>query len=120
MMQLLKIHGAYKTCIETGCIDDISQPFPKTSCGTEWSAFTDTVMGGVSQARLARENFLGRTANVLRGSVSLLNGGGFIQMACHLDPSHEAVDASMFDGLQIDVACELEEGRGEIQTFNVQ
>ena len=42
-------------------------------------------MGGVSSAILTREpSFHGRTANVLRGRVSLENNGGFVQMAANL------------------------------------
>jgi hypothetical protein len=77
-------------------------------------------MGGVSQASLARETFLGRASNVLRGRVSLLNGGGFVQMACFLHPLQMAVDASEYDGIEIEVACEPEETETLEETFNIQ
>lgn len=69
-------------------------------------------------AHLCRETFAGRLSNVLRGDVSLANNGGFIQMATDLDPSHATVDASKFDGVELDVQCVSESGSEE--TFNVQ
>jgi hypothetical protein len=118
--QLQMVKDAYKPCVESGCIDDITQSFPTTSCGTEWTGFTDTVMGGTSQASLARELFMGRNANVLRGHVSLANGGGFIQMACYLQSHLEPIDASQFDGMEVDVACQMDEPGVESEFFNIQ
>lgn len=116
---LKKARDAYKPCAETGIIDDMKETFPVTSSGTQWSGFTDQVMGGRSSGSLTREGFHGRTANVLRGRVSLDNNGGFVQMATNLncDPAAESVDASSFDGLELDVACEAE---GDHESFNVQ
>lgn len=101
-------------------IDDMSEPFPFTSSGTEWSAFTDQVMGGVSSGSISRETVEGHVANVLRGKVSLANNGGFVQMAANLalDPSKsETVDASEFDGIELDV---IYKGEGDTSNFNVQ
>jgi hypothetical protein len=77
-------------------------------------------MGGVSTGHLCREDFDGRTSNVLRGKVSLRNNGGFIQMATNL--AHDAkdsrlVDASSFDGIEVDVQYQ---GEQEEETFNIQ
>jgi len=74
-------------------------------------------------ANLAREEFCGRTANVLRGAVSMANNGGFIQMATNLAPesgdmSSATVDASRYEGLELDVQCVSKEGDAE--SFNVQ
>jgi len=74
-------------------------------------------------ANLAREEFCGRTANVLRGAVSMANNGGFIQMATNLAPdsgdmSSSTVDASKYEGLELDVQCITNEGESE--SFNVQ
>jgi hypothetical protein len=76
-------------------------------------------MGGVSTGHLCREDFDGRTSNVLRGKVSLRNNGGFIQMATNL--AHDAkdsrlVDASSFDGIEVDVQYQ---GEQEEETFNI-
>ena len=74
-------------------------------------------------ANLAREEFDGRIANVLRGTVSLANNGGFIQMATNLSPgsselSSEHVDASRYEGVELDVqSFSAEEGS---ENFNVQ
>lgn len=45
-----------------------------------WSAVTDRVMGGVSDAGLTYETVDGRWAWRLRGQVKLENNGGFVQM----------------------------------------
>ena len=104
----------------SGVIDDMSETFPFTSSGTEWSAFTDRVMGGVSSGSLARESIQDRLANVLRGKVSLANNGGFVQMATNLalDPAQsETVDATDYDGIELDV---MYQGTDDKSDFNVQ
>jgi len=98
----------------------MSDVFPKTSSGTQWSGFTDRVMGGCSDGNLSREIYEGKQANVLRGKVSLENNGGFIQMATNLALDFEqidTVDASCFDGIELDVRCE---SQGDCENFNVQ
>ena len=40
---LRKSLSAFKTCTETGIIDDLTETFPSTSCGTTWSGYTDQV-----------------------------------------------------------------------------
>ena len=80
-------------------------------------------MGGVSKANLAREVFDGRTANVLRGEVSLSNNGGFVQMATDLAPgagdfARDTVDASRFDGVELDV--QSFSSNDGLEIFNVQ
>lgn len=120
---LKKVAAAFKSCVETGIVDDMSEPFPATSSGTRWSGFTDTVMGGISMANLAREEFAGRVSNVLRGTVSLANNGGFIQMATYLAPGSGEmkplpVDASRYEGVELEVQVVNDEGKAE--QFNVQ
>lgn len=113
---------AYTSCSVAGVVDDMTEDFPTTSSGTQWKGFTDQVMGGVSSGSLAREKFQGRTANVLRGSVSLENNGGFIQMATNLvreGVDSNAVDASAFDGVELEVLCQGD-GEHDHETFNVQ
>ncbi|KAL3799974.1 hypothetical protein HJC23_007447 [Cyclotella cryptica] len=98
----------------------MSEPFPFTSSGSQWLGITDRVMGGVSSGSLSRETIDGRVANVLRGTVSLENNGGFVQMATDLalDPSVDMfVDASEFDGVELEIYCE---GREMEEKFNVQ
>lgn len=115
---LKKAKQAYTECTQSGTIDDMTDPFPLTSSGTEWRGVSDRVMGGLSQGFIKRETDLdGRVANLLTGHVSLANNGGFIQMVTDLaiDPgSINAVDASEYDGIELDVFC-----RHESRRFNV-
>ena len=69
----------------------------------KWEFVSDTVMGGVSCGCIAEESVGGRNATVLRGTVSLENNGGFIQMAFDLHESGADVDVSARDGIEIDV-----------------
>jgi hypothetical protein len=115
-----KSKASYVPCTTSGVIDDMSDPFPFTSSGSQWQGITDRVMGGVSNGSLSREDIGGKSANVLRGNVSLENGGGFVQMATDLssDPSAGVfVDASSYDGVELEVYCE---GRDVEESFNVQ
>ena len=118
-----KSKASYVPCAISGIIDDMSDPFPFTSSGSQWQGITDRVMGGSSNGSLSREIVDGRIANVLRGTVSLENGGGVVQMATDLssDPSGAEgvfVDASGYDGVELDVYCEGMEDDEE--RFNVQ
>jgi hypothetical protein len=121
---------AYQECTVTGVIDDMSEAFPLTSSGTEWRGVSDRVMGGISNGMVKREVDLeGRTANVLTGHVSLANNGGFIQMVTDLplDASKKSVDASEYDGVQLEVLYrnipkddeDNESPSKQPQTFNV-
>lgn len=117
---LKKALEAYKSCEDSGLIDDLTEEFPITCSGTQWAGVTDRVMGGRSSGTLAREEYHGRMANVLRAKVSLENNGGFVQMATDLalNPAvSSTVDASKFDGIEADLFYEGEE---EIEKFNVQ
>jgi len=67
-----------------------------------WEFVSDTVMGGVSSGAVAEEIVAGRSATVLRGTVSLENNGGFIQMAFDLHQGGADVDVSAWDGIEID------------------
>ena len=115
-----KSKAAYTSCEVSGIIDDMTDPFPFTSSGSQWVGITDRVMGGQSSGSLSRESIAGKEANVLRGTVSLDNNGGFVQMATDLalDPSVDVfVDASEFDGVEVEVYCE---GTEVSEKFNVQ
>jgi hypothetical protein len=101
-----KARSAYQVCTDSGTIDDMTAAFPFTSSGTEWRGVSDRVMGGVSDGFITREIDLeGRAANILKGRVSLANNGGFIQMVTDLplDLSKDYVDASDYDGIELDV-----------------
>lgn len=121
-----KSRASFFQCTASGVVDDLSEPFPNTSSGAAWRGVTDRVAvpGGSSNGSLRREPDLhGRTANVLAGRVSRprvppaghgdhgdddSSDGrteGFLQMVTDLplDPSQDAVDASDYDGIELDV-----------------
>lgn len=113
---------SFRECTVSGVVDDLSEPFPYTTSGSSWRGVTDRVAvpGGMSNGSLRRERDLnGRAANVLAGrvlaprtphagSADRSNNGtteGFLQMVTDLplDPSRDAVDASDYDGIELDV-----------------
>ena len=101
-----KATEAYKECTETGLVDDMSETFPRSCTGREWRGVADRIRGGTSEGFLQRQEVEGRNANVLKGHVSLNSAGtGFLQMVVDLpmDPSKPSVDASDFDGLELDI-----------------
>ena len=119
---LPKSKQAFRSCVASGVVDDLSEDFPMTSSGTQWSGFTDRIMGGCSMGTLSRERFKGKDANVLRGRVCLANNGGFIQMATNLavhQGDSTAVDGSQYDGIELLVHCESTEGQDQ-ENFHVQ
>lgn len=80
--------------VEHLVIDDRSGPAP-----APWRFFTDAVMGGVSEGRMAGEVVAGRPALCLRGQVRLENNGGFIQMALPVRPPSgdwQAIELDVF------------------------
>lgn len=96
-------------------IDDLSREQPVATIGTKWQLFTDTVMGGVSRATMAREKVEGRAAIRLRGKVSLENNGGFVQISLDLRPDGGSIDASGWAGIEVDVL-----GNGEEYGVNLR
>jgi hypothetical protein len=96
-------------------IDDLSREPPIATIGTNWQLFTDTVMGGVSRATMARETVEGRAAIRLRGNVSLENNGGFVQISLDFRPDGAPVDASAWSGVEVDVF-----GNGEEYGVNLR
>lgn len=82
-------------------IDEFSNPDLVSALGTRWRGVSDRVMGGVSEATVARETVGGRPALRLTGAVSLENDGGFIQASLDLDPGDGTVDASVFTGVRL-------------------
>lgn len=77
-----------------------------------WALISDRVMGGASSGTMLTGIVAGRAALCLRGTVSLENNGGFLQIARDLEKDGEAVDASIWDGIQLDVI-------GNGQTYNL-
>jgi len=119
---LKKTSVAFSSCTETGTIDDMREAFPVSTCGTEWTKSSDMVMGGVSSAKIFRTTILERSCNLLQGSVSTANNGGFVQMSLDLSNKltaqgiPETVDASASSGVEIDVFCP----RGESYSLHLR
>jgi hypothetical protein len=82
-------------------IDDFSGPDLRSRLGTDWRAVSDQVMGGISEARVAKVSYDGRRCLHLGGDVRLENNGGFIQAALDLAPPDETFDASAFRGVRV-------------------
>ena len=61
----------------TYLLDDFSRPEGPSLFGTEWIAFTDQVMGGVSTAEVRQHERYGSACTCLSGRTSLENNGGF-------------------------------------------
>jgi len=92
-------------------IDDRASGADASNLGTRWRVVSDTVMGGVSQGRLALETVQGRPCLHLTGDVRLENNGGFIQASLDLG-TNASVDATGYRGVEVDVC-----GNGE--TYNL-
>jgi hypothetical protein len=101
-------------------IDDLSRDDLVSNNGTHWRLVTDQVMGGVSQGTLVRDVVAGRAALRMRGDVSLENNGGFVQMALDLAPDGSVVDASAWDGIELDVIGNDEEYGVHLRTDAVE
>ncbi len=84
-------------------IDDFERGDGVSFIGTRWMGFTDRVMGGVSDQQVTLEEIEGRRVLRLRGQVRLENNGGFIQVALPLAGAREAMDASGFAGVRLQV-----------------
>jgi hypothetical protein len=100
-------------------IDDLSREPPIATIGTRWQLFTDTVMGGVSRATMARETVEGRAAIRLRGKVSLENNGGFVQISLDFRPDGGPIDASSWSGIEMDVYGNGEEYALSLRTADL-
>ena len=105
--------------LASNVIDALSRSPLLASIGTQWQLVTDQVMGGVSRGTLVHETVGGRPAIHLRGSVSLENDGGFVQMGLDLAPDGSTVDASKWIGLELDVFGNGEEYNLHIRTSDL-
>lgn len=88
-------------------IDDRSSGDLGSNLGSSWRLVSDNVMGGVSAGGLTPTQHAGRDCLRLQGEVSTRNNGGFVQMVLELADG-DAMDASAFDAVEIEVA-----GNGE-------
>ena len=96
-------------------IDDFTLPAPNAKNGASWRFVSDGVMGGVSRGTMLRDTIAGRNALRMRGTVSLENNGGFIQVALDLSPDGAPIDASSFAGIEIDVI-----GNGDVYNLHLR
>jgi hypothetical protein len=96
-------------------IDDASTDDLTAATGTKWRLVTDQVMGGVSEARVRRQEVAGRPALHLTGDVSTANNGGFVQTTLDLRADGGTVDARAWTGLQLTVY-----GNGEVYNLHLR
>lgn len=92
-------------------IDDRRGHTLEATGGQSWRLVTDQVMGGVSRGELRPDRVGGRDCLRLTGAVRTANNGGFVQMALDLG-GDEALDATGFDGIELEVA-------GNDEAYNV-
>ncbi|MEM1286070.1 MAG: CIA30 family protein [Pseudomonadota bacterium] len=83
----------------------------------QFQLVTDTVMGGRSSGTLTRETVQGREAWRMRGTVSLENNGGFIQMAADV-PEASGFTGVEFSAIDSGVALGVRPGH-ESETYNI-
>ncbi|NEX22412.1 NADH:ubiquinone oxidoreductase [Thiorhodococcus mannitoliphagus] len=86
-----------------GLIDDFRDADGRSRLGTRWRLVTDTVMGGVSEARMAFDTLDGRRALCVEGEVRLEQNGGFLQVNLELTRKGAPLDASEFAGVRLTV-----------------
>jgi hypothetical protein len=100
-------------------IDDFEVPRRVTALGTRWQAFSDRVMGGVSDMEARREIVAGKAALRLTGTVTRDHGGGFIQLALNFAPDGGPFDARAFGGIELLVHGNGEQYNAHIRTGDV-
>ena len=82
-------------------LDDFSRTPGPAAAG--WMVIADRVMGGHSSGHAEVETVAGRRALRLRGTVSLADGGGFLQVARPFDLEAPTFDGRAFEGLAFTV-----------------
>jgi len=87
--------------------------------GQPWRAVTDTVMGGISKADLRVTTVSENPCLRLCGEVHLENNGGFVQASLDLG-THGSLDASSFDGIEIEVCGNNESYNLHLRTGDTQ
>ncbi|MGK7297155.1 MAG: CIA30 family protein [Candidatus Wenzhouxiangella sp. M2_3B_020] len=82
-------------------LDDFGRDDGRSAIGTEWRAFTDRVMGGVSEMQTDIVDSDRGPALRMNGAVRLDNNGGFIQARLPLDGDGGTLDASAFGAVRV-------------------
>lgn len=93
-------------------LSDLSMPDAPVS----WRAFSDRVMGGISQEQVTLEEIDRKRCVRLRGEVRLENNGGFVQVALPLEAHREPLDARGYTGVRLLVYGNGEEYRLHLRT----
>lgn len=78
-------------------LSDLSMPATPVS----WRAFSDQVMGGISQEQVTIEEIDRKRCVRLRGEVRLENNGGFVQVALPLEAQGGPLDARSYTGVRL-------------------
>jgi hypothetical protein len=84
----------------------------------DWRAFSDQVMGGISQEQATIESIAGRRCLRLRGEVRLEHNGGFVQVALPLNQDTGRLDAHAYTGVRLLVWGNREEYRVHLRTLD--
>lgn len=100
-------------------IDDFELARPQTALGTRWQAFSDRVMGGVSDLRVGRDVIEGKAALRMIGNVTRDHGGGFVQLALNFAVGGGPWDARAFAGLELLVYGNDEQYNAHLRTSDV-
>ena len=83
--------------------DDFEDENTISLFGTRWIGVTDRIMGGRSDMEAEVSEVDGLKVLAMRGSVSLENGGGFIQIRLPLADRYGGWDARSFRGIYVKV-----------------
>lgn len=103
----------------TSIIDDRVSGDAHANNGKPWRAVADTVMGGISKADLRATTVSGKPCLRLSGEVCLENNGGFVQASLDLGTGG-SLDASSFDGIEIEVCGNNESYNLHLRTGDTQ
>lgn len=98
---------------------DLDLATPTNALALNLRLITDDVMGGKSSGKLERQELNGRNAVRMLGEVSLANNGGFIQASLDLTTSGQFMDASMWNGIELEVLGNNEEYEVRLRTENL-
>lgn len=85
-------------------LDDFTTLDATSSLGTRWTPFSDRVMGGISDVKLAFEPVRGKKSLHLTGRVKLENNGGFIQASLPLAANDGSLNAQNYSGVRLMVS----------------
>ncbi len=106
--------------MKASAIDEFSSNDLNSELRTTWRLVTDGVMGGKSKGQILHQLICGRNALRMLGEVSLADDGGFVQVTLDLADSGKAMDASMWEGIEIDVLGNSEEYELRLRTRDLE